>query len=98
MSSVGGNWDMTLHAPQEELPCVIAINAAAPSGTLVASTGPEAEMLDLVIDGDTLSWRARITKPMPLMVEFTATVDGDQMTGTATAASIIKIPFDGTRA
>ena len=34
------------------------------------------------MDGDTLTWSADITSPMPLTLDFTAKVAGDSMTGT----------------
>ena len=33
------------------------------------------------VNGDTLTWSANITQPMPMTLEFEATVDGDAMKG-----------------
>ena len=33
------------------------------------------------VNGDTLTWSAAIQQPMPMTLEFTATVSGDSMSG-----------------
>jgi hypothetical protein len=97
MGDFDGSWDVTLHVPQGDQQVTLMMNSEASTGTFSANGGAAADLLDLVIEGTSASWRARITEPMPLMIDFKATVDGDQLTGVATAASVIKIPFDGTR-
>lgn len=97
MSGFDGGWQVTLHAPQGDEHMTLALVADPPSGTLSGPDGTSAEVESLVIDGDAATWRARITKPMPVTIAFKANVDGDSMTGMATAAAMIKMPFDGTR-
>jgi len=96
MSGIDGSWDLTLHAPQGDQVVVLEVDAAGPSGTLSADN-ESGDLIDLVIDGDTATWSSRLTRPMPLTVEFNVTADGDQLVGQATAMSVIKIPLDGTR-
>lgn len=96
MSRFDGSWGVTLHAPQGAIGMTLDLASAGPSGTM-SSEGVTTDLMDVAIDGAAATWRARITQPMPMVVEFSATVDGDEMTGTATAASVIKIPFDGKR-
>ena len=50
------------------------------------------------IDGDSLSWKAAITAPMPMTLEFSATVDGDAITGTVKLGAFGEAEFSGTRA
>lgn len=50
------------------------------------------------IDGDTLAWKMNMTVPMPMTLDCTATVDGDQLTGTVNAGAFGSMPMTGQRA
>ncbi|MEL0252868.1 MAG: hypothetical protein VW935_13115, partial [Novosphingobium sp.] len=50
------------------------------------------------VDGNTLIWQMKITVPMPMTLDCTATVDGDAMTGKVTAGMFGTFPMEGTRA
>ena len=50
------------------------------------------------IDGNNLSWSAKITSPMPMTLDFTGAVDGDKLSGSVKAGSFGSFPFTGTRA
>jgi hypothetical protein len=57
------------------------------------------ETLDLLepsYSGNQVTFKLKVTKPMPLTLTFDATVEGDAITGTA-AVSMMKLPFEGTR-
>lgn len=92
-----GSWDVTLHTPQGDQRVSLALVTDPPGGTMSGADGVSTELMDLAVDGDSATWRARITQPMPMLIDFSASVSADAMTGTATAASVIRIPFDGTR-
>ena len=68
------------------------------SGTLKAATGDTVDITDGTIDGDNLSWKAAITSPMPLTLEFSATIDGDSISGDVTLGPMGKATFTGQRA
>ena len=55
------------------------------------------EVKDGKIDGNTLSWKMDMTVPMPLELNCTANVDGDQLTGTVNAGAFGDMPMTGTR-
>ena len=48
------------------------------------------------VEGNRLSWQAKITKPMRLSLKFTATVDEDRISGTA-RHMLGTASFSGTR-
>ena len=54
--------------------------------------------IDGTVDGDTLTWKADITSPMAMTLEFTATVDGDSMSGNVKLGAFGDATFTGTRA
>ena len=47
--------------------------------------------------GDTLKWKMDMTVPMPMTLNCTATVNGDQMTGTVNAGAFGDMPLTGQR-
>ena len=45
-----------------------------------------------------LAWKASLTSPMPMTLEFSATVDGDSMSGNVKLGAFGNATFTGTRA
>ena len=82
----------------------------AQNGTLTLSTeggnltgkmtgaGGEMDIQDGAIDGETLTWKADITSPMAMTLEFTASVDGDAISGSVKLGAFGNATFEGTRA
>jgi len=62
--------------------------------------GPQGdvELTDGTADGDSLTWKADITSPMAMTLEFTATVNGDEISGNVKLGSFGNATFAGTRA
>ncbi|HEY3991952.1 MAG TPA: hypothetical protein VGM01_03625 [Ktedonobacteraceae bacterium] len=55
-------------------------------------------LIDLVLDGNRLSWKQSITRPMRLNLVFDVTIDGDTLTGTSKAGRLPASRVTGTRA
>ena len=97
--SADGTWNTTINTPM-----------GAQNGTLTLSTeggnltgtmaSPQGEMpiQDGGIDGETLSWKADITSPMAMTLEFSATVNGDEIGGNVKLGAFGNATFSGTRA
>lgn len=75
----------------------LAIDGATLSGKMVGAAG-ETELQDGAVDGETLTWKADITAPMAMTLEFTASVSGDDITGTVKLGAFGDAAFTGTRA
>ena len=74
---VQGKWNITLKTPMGDRLGVLELNEVGTQLTGSLSDGEHyAAITDGKIDGNRLSWSARITKPMNLNFKFTATVDG----------------------
>ena len=49
------------------------------------------------VDGDTLAWKMHLKVPMPMVLDCSATVEGDAITGSAGAGAFGSFPLSGTR-
>ena len=96
--SVDGNWKITINTPMgaQEVTASITTNGDTFTGKTSGRMG-DSEVSGKV-DGDTLTWNAAITQPMPMTLEFTATVSGDSMSGNVKLGAFGNAPLSGVRA
>ncbi len=97
--SVDGTWNITVHTPMGAQASTVELvsDGSALTGTQSGNEGTSA-IYDGSVDGDTATWKVDITRPMTLTVTFTATVEGDSISGTAKAGMFPKSNFAGSRA
>jgi hypothetical protein len=97
--NASGTWAITVHTPSGELSNTLVARSDGTelTGTLTGPGGEEQPIHHGIVDGDTVSWNASMTQPSPLEVAFTATVDGDRMTGTLKAGAFPDVAFEGHR-
>ena len=97
--SVVGSWNLTMETPMGERKATLDVTSGggALSGKQSAD-GNSAEIFDGTVSGDTLAWKVSITSPMPMTLEYTATVAGDEMSGQMQIGVFGSFPFSGTRA
>lgn len=55
-------------------------------------------LINPVLDGNRLTWKQSITKPLRLNLTFDVTIDGDTITGTSKAGMLPASNVTGTRA
>jgi hypothetical protein len=80
---VGGEtWRCTMQTPAgpQEMTAHLVRNGKELTGRMESPMGGE-DILDGKINGDTLTWTMKVSKPMPIKLSFDVKVDGDQMTG-----------------
>lgn len=96
--SADGSWDMTMNTPMgpQTGKLTLKSNGDVLEGTMVGPQG-EVALEDGKIDGDNLTWKITAAQ-MGMTIEFTATVDGDKLTGEAELGSFGKATLEGTRA
>jgi hypothetical protein len=75
---------------------VLTINDNELSGSMQSPQG-EMAIADGKADGDNLSWTTSITSPMPMTLEFSAAVAGDEITGSVKLGTFGNADFKGTR-
>ena len=94
---VQGKWNITINTPMGEKSGVLELLV---SGTTLTGSLSDADhrvaISDGKIEGNRLSWQAKISKPMHLSFKFTATVDEDRISGAA-RHMLGTASFSGTR-
>jgi hypothetical protein len=97
MSAADGNWKITINTPMgaQEVTAEIKTSGDTFSGKTSGRMG-DSEVSGKV-DGDTLTWSANITQPMPMTLEFSATVSGDSMSGNVKLGAFGNAPLSGVR-
>ena len=90
--SADGKWDVTMNTPMGAQKGVLTLTTSGDgvTGTLEIKEGK--------VDGNSLSWSVDMTSPMPMKLGFTATVDGDKISGDVDLGSFGKATFEGARA
>jgi hypothetical protein len=96
--AVDGKWEIVINSPLGAQKAVLdmASDGSNLTGTQTAQQG-SGPLENGKIDGNTLSWSAKISSPLPLTLDFTGTVDGDKLSGSVKAGSFGSFPFSGSR-
>lgn len=97
--TVEGTWDLTIATPIGRVRAAVELcrdEAGALAG-FATGAGERIPLHDLALDGDRLTWRQSITKPLRLNLEFAVTVDGDSLAGTSKAGRLPSSKVAGQR-
>jgi hypothetical protein len=93
-----GKWNITIKTPLGDKSGVLDLHV---EGKTLTGSLSDAEhhvaISDGKVNGNELEWSAKIAKPMRLSFKFTATVDGNRISGTARHL-LGSATFSGTRA
>ncbi len=98
MANVDGSWNTVTKSPMGDQAAVLTV--ASSGGTFTGSYSGAmgtTEVKNGKVDGDRLTGQFDITVPMPMTLDFDATVDGDAISGTVTAGAFGSFPLTGTR-
>jgi hypothetical protein len=95
---VQGKWNITLKTPMGDRSGVLELSTEGSrlSGSMTDGKH-SAAISDGRVDGNRLSWSAKITTPMKLSLKFSALVDEDKISGSARHL-LGSATFIGTRA
>ena len=98
MASADGTWAIVTNTPmgQQKGTLTLASSGSDLTGTLAGAQG-SVDIADGKVDGDSLSWSAQIQQPMPMKLEFKATVSGDEISGNVALGMFGSATFSGTR-
>lgn len=99
MSVVDGRWSCTVASPMGEQAFTLTVNSAGDAFTGRAEGEMGAmEIEEGSVEGTTLYWPMRVSKPIPITLNCEATVDGDTLEGKVTAGFMGSFALTGTRA
>ena len=94
-----GTWNTTIDSPMgsQDGTLELKTDAESLSGSI---NGPQGSMefSGGSVKGNELAWNVEMTQPMAMNLEFTATVDGDNLTGQVKLGSFGTAQLKGTRA
>ena len=97
--SADGTWNTTIDSPMGSQSGTLELqtDAGALSGSI---NGPQGtmEFSGGTVSGNDLAWNIEMTQPMAMTLEFTATVDGDNLVGQGKLGSFGTAQLQGTRA
>ena len=98
MSDIDGVWETTVNSPmgQQKATLTLKSDGASLSGTMAGNQGT-LDLFDGSVDGDSAKWKANMTSPMPLTLEFDAKVDGDEISGNVKLGAFGNASFTGKR-
>ncbi|MEU6840313.1 hypothetical protein ABZ930_00390 [Streptomyces sp. NPDC046716] len=97
-TTVTGIWDLAVSTPIGTLHAVVELHDTAGELTGTArGAGEEVPLAEVLLDGDRLSWRQAVTRPLRLNLAFAVTVDGDTLSGTSRAGRLPASKVTGSR-
>ncbi len=97
--AIDGTWNIAVNSPMGKQESVLTFASSGSDLTgSAAAQGQSTPITDGKIDGDKVSWKASITTPFPMTLEFTGTLAGDSLDGSVKAGAFGSFPFTGVRA
>ncbi|MFF9044246.1 hypothetical protein [Streptomyces parvulus] len=93
-----GTWDLTIATPVGRIAAVAEFRRldGALTGT-AHGAGEEVPLEQVVLDGDRLTWKQAVTRPMRLNLAFDVRIDGDLLSGTSRAGRLPSSKVTGER-
>jgi hypothetical protein len=96
---VTGRWNISISTPIGTQSVVLELTENNGVVTGIAKGATESTpLIDPVLEGNRLTWKQSITKPMRLNLTFDVTIEGDTLTGTSRAGMLPSSQVTGTRA
>ena len=95
---VEGTWDLSISTPIGKIKAVVELRRE--DGVLTGvghGAGEEVPLGDVALNGDRLTWKQAVTKPMRLNLAFAVTVTGDTLAGTSKAGRLPASKVTGRR-
>ncbi|MET8572075.1 hypothetical protein [Streptomyces sp. NPDC004783] len=95
---VEGIWNLFISTPIGRMKAVVELRGQDAVLTGVARGADEdVPLSDIALDGDRLTWKQAITKPMRLNPAFDVTFDGDTLEGTSRVGRLPASKVTGER-
>lgn len=97
--SIAGTWNITMNSPMgaQSATLDLKVDGGSVTGSMKSPMG-EIEISEGTADGDSATWKATLTQPMAITMDFTAKAEGDSISGKVALGSFGNADFSGTRA
>ena len=80
--SAAGKWTMTINAgPTSEAVTLVLGDAGSQWTGSMSGPHGSGDLYDVAVDGDQVAFKADITQPFAMTLEFTGSQDGDDLAG-----------------
>ncbi|MEM9014596.1 MAG: hypothetical protein AAGB02_05760 [Pseudomonadota bacterium] len=97
--AIDGKYDLVMKTPMGEQKGVIDIKQEGDAVTgQMSAQGNSTAIEDGKVDGDKVTWNAKITTPMPMTLEFEGNVEGDAINGNVKLGAFGTSAFSATKA
>lgn len=98
--SVEGTWNITLNTPMGAQPAKLVLSSEGGTldGRIESGTLGDVPLDEVAADGNGLTFKASVSRPMPMVIEASAAVNGDEISGDLKLGSFGNATFAGTRA
>jgi hypothetical protein len=96
--SADGNWNLVVSTPMGDRQATLSVKTDG--NALKGSQGTEGNSTDIfdgTVNGNEASWKVSITDPLPMTLEFTGTINGDNISGSVKLGAFGTSSFSGTR-
>ena len=99
MANLDGSYECITKSPMGDQKSTLTVKTDGDSwtGTNAGAMG-SLDVKNGRVDGDTLTWDMDMVVPMPMTLNCTANVTGDQLAGTIKAGAFGEMAMSGTRA
>lgn len=97
--SFSGTWNVVMKTPMgdRDVVMVLAQDGESLSGTMEAD-GNTIDIQEGKVEGERGTWKADLTQPMPITLEFDVGVEGDALDGTVKLGMFGSSAVSGARA
>ena len=96
MANIIGTWDVTISTPMGAQ--VVSLEFTDEHSGVARRGADSVPLQDVSVSGSDATFSVKVTQPMAITAKCTVTVDGDTLTGSASAGFFGKVALSGTRA
>lgn len=95
-----GSWDATMKTPIGSIKAVFTFTEkdGVLTGVALGTDGDQVEMTEVHADGDHITWKQSVKKPLRLNLQFNLTRDGDVLSGVSRAGRLPETKVTASRA
>jgi hypothetical protein len=96
--AIDGTWKIAMETPLGTRQASLTLDASGGglTGTMAGDQGATA-IYDGSVSGNQLAFKVDIVEPMPMTLDFSATVEGDTLSGSVKLGMFGSAPLTGTR-